>query len=90
MKFFIMILTYLTVFPNKALAYLDPGTGSLIIQSLIAGFLASLFTIKIYWQKIKELLSNFNKKDASPDLNDRSLTAKASEQSLSHIEADHK
>lgn len=34
-------------------AYIDPGTGSLIIQFLIAGAVGGLFLIKIYWKKVK-------------------------------------
>ena len=33
--------------------YLDPGTGSLIIQVLIASFLGGLFLLKVYWKKVK-------------------------------------
>ncbi len=29
-------------------AYLDPGTGSIIIHALIAGFVGAVFVIKIY------------------------------------------
>ena len=36
-----------------AFAYLDPGTGSMIIQMAIAGILGALFTIKLYWYKLK-------------------------------------
>ena len=37
--------------------YLDPGTGSLIIQVLIGTFLGGLFLIKVYWKKVNALLS---------------------------------
>ena len=39
-------------------AYIDPGTGSLIIQVLIASFVGALFVIKIYWKKVKAFLNN--------------------------------
>lgn len=38
---------------TDAYAYLDPGTGSLIIQSTIATITGGLFIIKTYWHKIK-------------------------------------
>jgi len=38
--------------------YIDPGTGSLIIQVLIAGFVGGLFLVKVYWGKIKAVLNN--------------------------------
>lgn len=34
-------------------AYIDPGTGSYLLQLMLAGLLGLVFTIKIYWQKIK-------------------------------------
>jgi hypothetical protein len=47
------------------LAYLDPGTGSLIFQLLIAAGLGLLFRIKILREKIKAFFSGlFNKSSA--------------------------
>ena len=39
-------------------AYIDAGTGSLIIQILIAGFVGGIFLIKVFWGKIKAFFSN--------------------------------
>ena len=33
--------------------YLDPGSGSYLLQLLIAGFLGALFAIRLYWKRIK-------------------------------------
>ena len=33
--------------------YLDAGTGSIIIQALIAGSLGALVALKIFWSRIK-------------------------------------
>jgi hypothetical protein len=35
------------------LAYLDPGSGSFLIQILLAGGLGAAFLVKTYWRKIK-------------------------------------
>lgn len=35
--------------------YLDPGSGSFIIQMLIAGALGAGLAVRIYWRKIKSL-----------------------------------
>ncbi|WP_221031499.1 hypothetical protein [Actomonas aquatica] len=35
------------------LAYLDPGTGSIILQAVIAGFMGALFVVKLFWAKLK-------------------------------------
>ncbi|MCL4561557.1 MAG: hypothetical protein M1281_13210 [Chloroflexi bacterium] len=41
---------------EKVLAYLDPGSGSFLIQLLIGVGVGSLFLIKGYWSKIRKLL----------------------------------
>ena len=51
---------------QNAYAYLDPGTGSIILQGLIAGIAGGLITIKLYWAKFKSLFkSKQSKKDDS-------------------------
>jgi len=48
-------------------AYLDPGSGSFLIQLLIAGIVGAGFLIKVYWKKIKGLFvrSDSKKEDDS-------------------------
>ena len=48
---------------NKDLAYLDPGSGSFILQILLAALLASLLFMKTFWRKV----FSFFKKPASQD-----------------------
>ena len=50
-------LIVLLFLPIDAFAYLDPATGSVIIQAIIAAIAAVGFTIKIYWYKISSLFS---------------------------------
>ena len=38
------------------LAYIDPGSGSFILQALIATLAGALVAVNIYWQKIKRFL----------------------------------
>jgi len=45
----------------KPLAYLDPGTGSLLIQLLLAGLLGIGVAIRIFWKNIKGLFTKNNK-----------------------------
>ncbi|HKZ96753.1 MAG TPA: hypothetical protein VJ045_07210 [Hyphomicrobiaceae bacterium] len=40
---------------SPAEAYLDPGTGSFVLQMLLAGALAVGASIKLFWHRIKEL-----------------------------------
>ncbi|PKL42798.1 MAG: hypothetical protein CVV41_12260 [Candidatus Riflebacteria bacterium HGW-Riflebacteria-1] len=51
----IYVVTFLllvSVVPSVQ-AYLDPGTGSFILQTLIAGFFGAVFVLKSYWASIK-------------------------------------
>lgn len=41
------------LFPADAWAYLDPGTGSLFIQSLIALLAAAGYGVRVYWSRIR-------------------------------------
>jgi hypothetical protein len=47
------LLGFLLVWlPTVAYGYLDPGTGSYIIQILIGGVLGGLFAIGIFWKRV--------------------------------------
>lgn len=37
---------------QPALAYLDPGTGSYILQLLIGGILGGLFAVALFWKRV--------------------------------------
>jgi len=52
----------LFVVPGYASAYLDPGTGSFVVQIAIASIAGLLFTAKTYWGRIKFFLHGFSKK----------------------------
>lgn len=41
--------------------YLDPGSGSFLIQLLTAGVVGGAFLVKLYWKKIKSFFTG--KKD---------------------------
>ena len=59
------VLLLLIVAPSPAHAYLDPGTGSMAIQLLVAGALGAIFTLKTYWRSTKSYISGFFKKTGS-------------------------
>lgn len=54
----IIAVIYLFWSIRKAHGYIDPGTGSYIIQVLIGGLLGAAFALKIYWKKVKAYFSN--------------------------------
>ena len=42
-----------TLVSSEAYAYIDPGSGSMIIQMLIGALVGVGITVKIYWHRIK-------------------------------------
>ena len=47
----LMIFGHLSI--SDAYAYLDPGSGSIIIQLLVGTLVGVGIALKIYWQKLK-------------------------------------
>ena len=46
----------LLALPAQAHAYLDPGTGSILLQSTLALIAGTAVTLKLYWSKLKGLI----------------------------------
>ena len=42
----------------RPVSYLDPGSGSYMLQLLIAGALGALFALRLYWSRVREFFSN--------------------------------
>ncbi len=49
--------------PVCALAYIDPGTGSYVLQLIIAALVGVSFSIKIFWKKIVRIFRKDKKAD---------------------------
>ena len=50
-----LLLLFLIFYPQNAFAYIDPGTGGIIIQAIIG----ALATISIFFSKIKTKIKEF-------------------------------
>ena len=46
---------FVVFLPTSAFAYIDPGTGSILIQGIIAAIAAVGVTLKLYWHRLKAL-----------------------------------
>lgn len=58
--FFLVVLLF---FPsNNAYAYLDPGTGSIILQAIFGLIAAIGAYITLFWRKFKDLIRKILKK----------------------------
>jgi hypothetical protein len=46
----------LLILPTYSYGYLDPGAGSYALQVLAAALLGTLFSLRIYWKRIKDFI----------------------------------
>ena len=60
----------LLLLPGTASAYLDPGSGSYLIQIIIATFVGGAYALKMYWKSFKSFISGLfssqNTEDTEP------------------------
>ncbi len=61
MKLLLSIFLISLIFTFKAHAYIDPGSGSIILQALIGAIAAIGASISIYWNKFKNLFKRKKK-----------------------------
>ena len=52
----ILLGLLLLVFPAQAFAYIDPASGTFILQLVIAALAGAVVTVKLYWSKLSEWL----------------------------------
>lgn len=57
------LVTSLAIPLREGHLYLDPGSGSFILQIIIAALFGSLFVIKAYWRKIINFFRNLFSKN---------------------------
>jgi hypothetical protein len=55
MTTFFLVLVYTVSLPQEALAYLDPGSGSMMLQLLLGGVVGIAAILKLYWNAIAGL-----------------------------------
>ena len=58
---------------EPASAYLDPGTGSLILQTLIAGIAGALVVCRLYWAQLKAFLARLFSRGRAQPVADKTL-----------------
>ena len=52
---------------REAHAYLDPGTGSYLLQILIASLVGAVFMLKVFWGRIMGFFSKGSSKSGATD-----------------------
>jgi hypothetical protein len=58
-----LFFLYFFLFTSSAFAYLDPGTGSIILQAIVGAFAAFFSTLYIFWEKVKIFFRKVFKKN---------------------------
>jgi hypothetical protein len=48
--------------------YLDPGSGSFLLQGLLAALLGGAYLTKVYWKKIKTLFKRQENQDPPEEI----------------------
>jgi hypothetical protein len=66
----VLLVIMLLFLPSRADAYLDPGTGSFILQAAIAVALAGAVTLKHYWHRVRNMFRGSNRDESDLDLDD--------------------
>jgi len=78
-----LVVSVLLIAPTSAFAYIDPGTGSMLLQVILGGLAAVGVVLKLYWHKILRALG-IGAKPAADAENPDQATAQA------NIEAEDK
>ena len=69
MHLFIFTLVVYLLTISKSLAYIDPGTGSIILQAILGLIAAAIAAISFYWNKFKLLIMKLFKKEKKSEKN---------------------
>lgn len=67
-KIILFLLIYNSVLINNAYAYLDPGTGSIILQAILGAIAAGFSYCAFYWNKVKKFFKKLFKKKEKNNL----------------------
>ena len=67
-KIILFLLIYNSVVINNAYAYLDPGTGSIILQAILGAIAAGFSYCAFYWNKVKNFFKKLFKKKEKNNL----------------------
>jgi len=67
MKSILILLLLCLLFPPTSHAYLDPGTGSYGFQMLLAVGLVVVFTLKVYWKKLRSFFAKAPRRPGEGD-----------------------
>ena len=62
----VLFITFFSFSPS-AFAYLDPGTGSMVISAIVGIFATAYLALKTYWYKLTNFFKGKKKNDTDQD-----------------------
>ena len=65
----VVFLSFYFLTTVNANSYIDPGSGSIVLQIVIASVLGTLTLIKIYWSRLKVFFAGLLKKQPNNEPN---------------------
>lgn len=64
---FVAVFLFISALSGEVHAYLDPGTGSMIIQLVLGGVVGALTIVKLYWRQLKHFVLRRRDDDDTTD-----------------------
>lgn len=55
-----LTLTFCLVMTRSAHAYIDPATGAMVVQLIVAGCATAMVTVKLWWHRVKRFFKKGN------------------------------
>ncbi|HEX7925941.1 MAG TPA: hypothetical protein VF678_00020 [bacterium] len=65
-KVCVVLFLALAALPSSAFAYIDPGTGSMALQALLAIAAGVAVALRAYWHRVKALIARFRGQKEAP------------------------
>ena len=75
----------LLAIPNQALAYIDPGAGSMLVQLILGGTAGLLLVGRLFWVSLKGWITKpftRNSDQLTPPVSEQAPTAEATQHAL--------
>ena len=56
-----VLILFFGIFVTDAYAYIDPGSGSMVIQVIIGALVGVGISVKVFWEKLKYKFSSLKR-----------------------------
>jgi hypothetical protein len=64
----VILVCSVLIVPGNVYAYLDAGSGSYILQIIIAAFVTGVVAVKVLWNKIKSFFGSLFSKQSEQEM----------------------